>query len=295
MYNHQLDAFILAAELGSFGKAAEAMFISAPAMIQQINLLEAKCGVKLFSRSNHGVALTPAGQSLYQDAKAIIRLSEDALEKARRISEDSRSTVRIGTSLLFKCRFFPDIWSKVSTRCPDLKIEILPLPVQERHSRLFAGLGREYDLVEGIYGSIAYDGLCRFLQLMRTPFCCAVSKNHRLAGRERLTLEDLKGESLVLPVAGVSEELDAFRHEITRTLPSTLIIDSPYYGVDTFALCEVNPYVLITQQVYADIHPNLITIPLESQYTMPYGLMYSIAPTSAAKRFIDAVAAVCLE
>lgn len=290
MYNHQLDAFILAAERGSFGKAAEAMYVSPPALIQQVNLLEKKCGVKLFIRSNHGVTLTPAGKSLYEDAKAIVKWSEYALEKARRISERFHSTVRIGTSLLFKCRLFPDLWSQVSVRCPSLKIEILPLPEQERHSRIFEGLGTEYDLVEGIYGSIAYRGLCRFLELMRTPFCCAVSRRHPLAGRQLLTMEDLNGQSLVLPIEGVSEELDAFRQEVRRKYPAAEIIDSPCYGVDTFTLCEVNPYVLITQQVYADIHPNLVTIPLQSGYTMPYGLMYAKSPSDAAKPFLAAAA-----
>ena len=42
MYNHQLDAFVKTAELGSFAKAAEAMYISSPALLQQINLLESK-------------------------------------------------------------------------------------------------------------------------------------------------------------------------------------------------------------------------------------------------------------
>ena len=74
MYNHQLDAFIKVADLGSFGKAAESMYISSPAIIQQINLLERHCGFKLFNRSNRGVKLTPAGQSLYEDAKTLIRL-----------------------------------------------------------------------------------------------------------------------------------------------------------------------------------------------------------------------------
>lgn len=68
MYNHQLDTFIRVADLGSFGKAAEAMYILSPAIIQQINLLEERCGFKLFVRSNHGVKLTPAGKSLYEDA-----------------------------------------------------------------------------------------------------------------------------------------------------------------------------------------------------------------------------------
>lgn len=294
MYNHQLDAFVCAAEAGSFGKAAEAMFISAPAMIQQINLLEARCGVKLFTRSHQGVQLTAAGQSLYEDAKTIIKLSEDALGKARRISENTRSTVRIGTSLLFKCRLFPDLWSRISGICPDLKIEILPLPEQERHGHFFQGLGTRYDLVEGVYGDIAYRGLCDFLELRQTPLCCAVSRRHPLAQHKAVKMADLDGGCLVMPVAGISRVLDAFRQEIGGRYPATRILDSAYYGVDTFALCEVNPYILITQQVYADIHPNLVKLPLESGYTMPYGLLYAKSPSAAAKRFVEAAAGLSL-
>jgi DNA-binding transcriptional LysR family regulator len=98
MYNHQLDTFLKVAEKGSFGKAAEDLFISAPAVIQQINLLEGECGVRLFERSNHGVHLTPAGSSLLEDAKTIIRLSKDAMSKARQIEQSGQITVRIGTS-----------------------------------------------------------------------------------------------------------------------------------------------------------------------------------------------------
>ncbi len=49
MYNHQLDAFIITADLGSYGKAAEAVYIS-----------------------------SPDGKPLYEAAKTIIKLSEDA-------------------------------------------------------------------------------------------------------------------------------------------------------------------------------------------------------------------------
>ena len=289
MYNHQLDALIKAAETGSFSKAANAMFISTPAFVQQINLLEEGCGLKLFSRSNRGVKLTPAGQSLYEDAKTIVRLSGEALERAHRIAESSESTVRIGTSLLFKCRMFPDVWSRVSEQCPGLKVEILPISEHANLADLFSNLGIRYDLIEGVYGSAAYQGLCQFLELQRTPICCAVSREHRLFGVKKLALEDLNGEYVVMPIKGLSEELDRLRREIRERYPTIQIIDSPYYGVDTFVLCEVNPYVLITQQVYADIHPNLCTIPLEIPYTMPYGLMYAHAPSVATKAFLKAV------
>ena len=289
MYNPQLDAFIRVADSGSFSKAAEAMYISAPAIIQQINLLETNCGFKLFTRSNHGVSLTPAGRSLYEDAKTVIRLSQDALNKARRLAESSETTVRIGTSLLYKCRLLPDLWTRVSEKHPELKIEILPMTEYQNRGEVFSALGVQYDLFEGIYGSAGWNDLCQFLELDRTPICCAVAKNHRLAGMKKLTMQDLNGEYLVMPIEGVSNEIDAFRKNITENYPTVQIVDSPYYGVDTFTLCEVNGYILITQPVYTDIHNNLVTIPLETAYTLPYGLMYANTQTAAARRFIDAV------
>lgn len=289
MYNPQLDAFVKVAELGSFSKAAESMYISPPAIIQQVNLLEASCGFKLFLRSNHGVKLTPAGRSLYEDAKTIIRLSQEALTKARKLAESADTTVRIGTSLLYKCRLLLDLWTRVSISHPELKIEILPMTEYQNRGEVFSALGVEYDLFEGIYGSAGWDGLCQFLELERTPICCAVAKNHRLAGMKKLTMQDLNGEYLVMPIEGVSKEVDAFRKDVQEHYPTVQIIDSSYYGVDTFTLCEVNDYILITQPVYADIHSNLVTIPLETDYTLPYGLIYAKEPTAAAKKFIHAI------
>ena len=289
MYNRQLDAFIKTADLGSFSKAAEAMYISSPSIIQQVNLLEESCGFKLFVRSNHGVKLTPAGRSLYEDAKTIIRLSQDALNKARRLAESSETTVRIGTSLLYKCRLLPDLWTRVSEKHPELKIEILPMMEYQNRGEVFSALGVHFDLFEGIYGSAGWDGLCQFLELDRTPICCAVAKNHRLAGMKKLTMQDLNGEYIVMPIEGVSKEVDDFRNHVRSQYPTIQIVDSKRYDVDTFTLCEVSGYVLITQPVYTDIHNNLVTIPLETNYTLPYGLIYANEPTAATRKFINSV------
>lgn len=288
MYNHQLDAFVKVAELGSFNKAAEAMFISSTAVIQQVNLLEASCGFALFARSHRGVKLTAAGTSLFEDAKTIIRLSEDALNKARQLADAAETTVRVGTALLFKCRMIPDIWAKVSERCPELKIELISMKEKLGGEASIAEIGLNYDMKEGVFCTISQKGRCGFLELMRTPICCAVSKNHRLAGFQHLTLDDLNGEYLVMPIPNVSQELDDFRAEVKRRYPTVQIIDSDYYGVDTFTMCELNPYVLITQPVYSDIHTNLVSIPLETDYTLPYGLVYSLNPSPAVKKFIQA-------
>ena len=288
MYNHQLDTFIRTAKLGSFGKASEALYISSTAVIQQINLLENLCGFRLFVRTNHGVKLTPAGKSLYEDAKTLIRFSEDALQKARLLAESSESTLRIGTSLLYKCRMLPDLWPRVNEIQPDLKIEIRPMKEYENRTTVFSRLGLDFDLFEGIYAS-AWRGSCRFLELQRQPLCCAVSRSHRLAKASALSMQELSGEVLVMPVQGASDEIDTFRAQVMRELPSTTIVDSSYYGVDTFAMCEMNSYILITQPVYQDIHPNLVTVPLQTNFSMPYGLIYAKEPTTATVKFIKAV------
>ena len=51
MYNPQLETFLCVAEVGSFNKAAERLYISPPAVIKQINLLEENLGVQLFERT----------------------------------------------------------------------------------------------------------------------------------------------------------------------------------------------------------------------------------------------------
>ncbi len=287
MYNHQLDTFIQVADTGSFGKAAELLYVSAPAVMKQIRLLEDKCKVTLFNRTHQGVTLTAAGQSLYNDAKTIIRLSNDAINKAQQLADKSENTVRIGTSVLFKCRMLPTIWNKVSEKYPELKIEIIPIPDKQSREESIYNLGLKYDIREGILSTLSLKDRCNFLQLTNTPVCCAVSKNHRLADYNRLTLDDLNGEYLVMPIKGVSAELDKFRSEIQNNYPTVQIIDSPYYGVDTFTFCEVNQYVLMTHPVFSDIHTSLVTIPLETNYSLPYGLMYSNTPTPATQRFIS--------
>lgn len=52
MYNSQLATFISVVENGSFTKAADALFITPPAIMKQINALEDRLGVTLFARTN---------------------------------------------------------------------------------------------------------------------------------------------------------------------------------------------------------------------------------------------------
>ncbi len=82
MIHPQLLTFLSVAENGSFSKTAEAMFLSPTAVMKQIDALEGRLGVTLFSRTNHGLALTEAGKSVLDDAKYLVDYTKRATEKA---------------------------------------------------------------------------------------------------------------------------------------------------------------------------------------------------------------------
>lgn len=79
----QLETFIRVADAGSFNKAGRRIIHFPPAVIKQINLLEAQLGLTLFVRTHRGLKLTEAGKSLYQDAKYVIGYCRESVERAR--------------------------------------------------------------------------------------------------------------------------------------------------------------------------------------------------------------------
>lgn len=83
MYNPQLDTFLVVADCKSLSKAAAKLFITPAAVMKQMNALECHIGMKLIKRSNQGIMLTTAGESIYKDTKKIMRESQRAIERAK--------------------------------------------------------------------------------------------------------------------------------------------------------------------------------------------------------------------
>ena len=109
MYNPQLETFLCVADAGSFNKAAEKLYISPPAVIKQINLLEDNLNLQLFVRTHRGLILTEAGKSLYQDAKYIIQYCKDSVTRAKNAMQDSADVIRIGTSPMTPAQVLVDL------------------------------------------------------------------------------------------------------------------------------------------------------------------------------------------
>lgn len=126
MYNPQLETFIRVADAGSFNKAAEELFISPPAVIKQIDLLEAQLGLTLFVRTHRGLKLTEAGKSLYQDAKYVIGYCRESVERARAAMQKEENVIQHRHLPNDPSPKHGDLWPKLQVYCPDIKFQMIP-------------------------------------------------------------------------------------------------------------------------------------------------------------------------
>ena len=193
MYNPQLETFLCVAECGSFNKAAGKLYISPPAVIKQINLLEEELDLQLFVRTHRGLQLTEAGKSLVQDTKYIIQYCKDSVTRAKNAMQKDEEVIRIGTSPMTPAQVLLDLWPKLQGHCPNVKFQLIPYDNTPENAReILANLGQNIDVVAGIFDETMLNlRRCAGLEISREPICCAVSIHHRLAAGDSLTVQGL--------------------------------------------------------------------------------------------------------
>ena len=291
MYNLQLETFIVVADLGSFNKAAEALYITPPAVTKQINLLENDLGLQLFIRTHRGLTLTEAGKSLYKDAKYIIQYCKDSVERAKKAMKEKDNVIRVGTSPMTPAAPVVEAWSKVRGNYPDIRLQMIPfMNSQENAREILKNLGTNIDIVGGIFDETMLElRQCQGMELSRQRICCAVSVNHRLAEKEILTVQDLYGERFLMMHRGWSRYVDELREDIWKNHPQIQVVDFDLYSMEIFNQCENSNGILMAVENWKEAHPLRKIIPVEWKYTIPYGILYSTEPSELVKRFLKAI------
>lgn len=291
MYNHMLDTFIAVADCGSFTKAAERLYISPTAVMKQMNTLESHLDLKLVERTSSGVRLTSAGSVIYQDAKFMIDYSAKSLASARAAIHANDTTFCIGTSLLNPAKPFMDLWYLVNKDFSEYKLHLVPF--EDNHEGILCEieqLGIKFDFLIGVCDSKEWLSRCNFLALGRYKKMIAVSREHRLAGREMVDIEDFYGETLMMVAPGDSGVNDFLRNDLEKHHPGITIEDTPpFYDLSVFNRCAETGNILLTIECWQEVHPGLVTIPVNWDYSIPYGLLYSFDAPEDVKRFAERV------
>lgn len=294
MYNQMLDTFIAVADFGSFTKAAKHLYISPTAVMKQINTLENHLELRLVERTPSGVRLTDAGGIIYQDAKFMIDYSKKSVANARAAMHALDTTFCVGTSLLNPAKPFMDIWYRVNKDFPEYKLHLVPF--EDNHEGILGEigqLGEKFDFLIGVCDSKAWLSRCNFLALGRYKKMIAVPREHHLAGKSLIDIEDLYGKTLMMVAHGDSGINDFLRNDLTKHHPEINIEDTPqFYDLSVFNRCAETGNVLLSIECWQEVHPGLISIPVNWDYSIPYGLLYSLDAPEDVLRFVDRVKTV---
>ena len=288
MLHPQLKTFLCVADCGSFNKAAEVLFLSPPSVMKQINALEKRLDLQLFARTNQGLRLTAAGTVIYRHAKALLAYSAQAIEEAKTETMRFQTTFCIGSSILNPCKPFMDLWYQINQAFPGYRLHIVPF--EDDHQGILAeisALGDKFDFLVGVCDSRQWLDRCNFYPLGTYEHCCAVSREHPLATKKRLTIQDLYGQTLMMVKKGDSAVVDRIRTEL-ETYPQIQIEDTPqFYDMEVFNRCAQTQNVMLTLECWKDVHPSLVTIPVEWHYSIPFGILYAKNPSADILKFLE--------
>lgn len=291
IYNPQLETFIRVADAGSFTKAAESAYITTTAVIKQINILESNLRVQLFKRTHRGLTLTKAGESLYKDAKYIIQYCNDSIARLQTAMANDINIIYIGTSPMTPAKVLVKLWPEIHKRCPDIKFQLVPFEnTLENAKEILRSLGKNIDIVIGIFDNAMLKlRRCEGLELLKTPICCAVSVNHRLANRNQLKISDLYNETFMMMHRGWSSYVDNLRDYLYTNHPQINLVDFDFYDVKVFNQCENSNNILMVVNNWENVHPLLKIISVDWDYDIPFGILHSPKPSQTVKRLLYAI------
>lgn len=191
----QIEAFVAVATLLHFGRAAERLHITQPAVSHRLQSLEEILGVELLERTTRHVSLTPAGAAYLKRVTPVLDELSRASAEAQGVAAGQQGRLVVAYSGALSTSPLMQAVEKLAKGRPAVGIELRRLPFADQLQALRAG---RVDV-----GSTFLDGPMDIpgvqeLSLPLARLFAHVSSKHRLAGRKSVGLADLSGERWIV-------------------------------------------------------------------------------------------------
>ncbi|MBV2362845.1 LysR family transcriptional regulator [Streptomonospora nanhaiensis] len=245
--------FTVVAEHRHFGRAAAALRVNQPSLSRQVRRLEQQLGARLLDRDPRGTRLTDAGEAFLPRAKALLRSAGRAAAVARAAAEPHRITIGVAKGIIAT-----PAARELRRRHPDSVVRILHLNWNEQRSALLdhrvdAAVARLPFRTEGLHVTVLY----------AEPRVLVVPVDHRLAGRESVTVEDIAEEPLPR-VPDADPAWDAFwrldpRPDGSRA-PDGPVIDDIEDKIEVIAAGEA--VAIMAGVRTGGLRPDVVAVPL---------------------------------
>lgn len=215
----RLEVFAKVAELGSFSRAAEALFLTQPTVSEHVRALEEELGVSLLDRMGRGATPTPAGQLLLGYARRILTLSREAKQAIEQFQGRMSGQLVVGGSTIPGEYVLPALIGRFKAKYPDISISLLI-----GSSRQINDWVEEGRVEIGVAGAPPTSRVLQARELMPDELVIVVPADHAWATTDSVVLASLKTQPLIVrergsgsrdaverALADVGGDLEAFR------------------------------------------------------------------------------------
>lgn len=171
-------------------QAAKNLFISQPALSQQLKDIESKLGATLFLRTGKNMILTRIGKNLLDHAKIIIDEIEKAELEVIKAVNGETGELKIGVRCLFCYKWLPQVIKLFQDKYPNIDLEISNASDPEKDL-----ISKAWDIT--ISTAPVLNPKISFTPLFEDEFLCVMSKEHPLSQRNFLDIEDFQGIDMI--------------------------------------------------------------------------------------------------
>ena len=193
----QLEIFAKVAELGSFSRAAQALFLTQPTVSEHIRTLEDELGVRLLDRLGRGAAVTKGGALLLGYAQRMLALAREARQAMESFQGRMSGDLLVGASTIPGEYILPALIGRFKDKFPDIAITLLIGGSQAVSDWVLEGRAEL-----GVVGARPGPRALESRELLPDDIALIVGGGHPWQGRKDVTLEELQGEPLLLREEG---------------------------------------------------------------------------------------------
>lgn len=276
------------AQCGSLTKAADILFISRPALVQQVKAAEAKLGFTVFDRSSKGVTLTHVGKVFLEEGEPIINKYEQLYRKCRSMTDQIPKSVVIGTLPEIYSPLLFTICRKYKKKYPDVEIVLKQETFADYFSKfLTGGFDITTDYMLNFAQDLAENPAIETVFCQPTQLMICISNNDPLAGMKMAAVKHLRDRKLMMHARGLSKADDMLRDYLETHEPSVTIIDHPYFSHELLIKAEMENAVVVCVRKHWFELPNFKRVPMDWDFPVERGIFYRKNCRPEVKDFIE--------
>ncbi len=288
MYDKDIEALSALYEKKSFCASAEALGIKESSLKSRIEALEKRYRIRILLGINEGDALfSPAGASLAEDARFIMRYAKTALENAGRLEREYDESVKIGSAFMAPEK---EIYSLLEKRGEDLK------DIRIRTAHFFSsedalkGLGRDADILATLFDErmLKKHSLGQ-IELRREKLMLALSSSSDLIDVPMLDIEDLYGKKIYIYRKGYLKAFDQLRSDIAEYHKEIEAVSYESINAELEIKIEEEGSFLATFRPFENSLSRLALKPVLWNYSSSFGIIYKNTLSKNASLVIEKI------